>query len=56
MKRELSSPRKIKQNGITERRNRLVEEVARAMLFENDVPKKFWREAVNTMVYTLNKV
>ena len=26
------------------------------MLFENDVPKTFWREAINTSVYPLNKV
>ena len=26
------------------------------MLFENDVSKTFWREAVNTIVYTLNRV
>ena len=26
------------------------------MLFENDIPKTFWREAVNTAVYTLNRV
>ena len=26
------------------------------MLFENDVPKTFWREEVNTVVYNLNKV
>ena len=26
------------------------------MLFENDVPKTFWREVVNTIVYTLNRV
>ena len=44
------------KNGITERRNRLVYEAIRAMLFENDVPKTFWREAINTIVYTLNKI
>ena len=26
------------------------------MLFENDVSKTFWREAINTVVYTLNRV
>ena len=26
------------------------------MLFENDVPKAFQREAINTIVYTLNRV
>ena len=45
-----------KQNGIVERRNKSIAEAARAMLFENDVPKTFWREVVNTTVYTLKKV
>ena len=35
---------------IAKRRNRSIAEVARAMLFENDVPKTFWREVVNTTV------
>ena len=26
------------------------------MLVENDVSKMFWREAMNTIVYTMNKV
>ena len=26
------------------------------MLFENNLPKTFWREVVNTIVYTLNRV
>ena len=56
IKRQLSLPYSPDQNGIVERRNRLVVEVARAMLFENDVPKTFWREVVNTAMYTLNRV
>ena len=54
--RQLSSPYLPEQNGIAKRRNRLVVEVARAMLFENDVPKPFWREAFNKTIYTLNRV
>ena len=34
----------------------LVVEATRVMLFENDVSKTFWREAINKAVYTLNKV
>ena len=33
-----------------------VTKAARAMLVENDVSKEFWREDVNTVVYTINKV
>ena len=52
----MTSPYTPEQNEIAKRRNRTIAEVARAMLFENDVPKTFWREATNTIVYTLNKV
>ena len=41
IKRQLSAPRTPEQNNIAERRNRLVIEVARAMLVENDVSKIF---------------
>ena len=56
IKRQLSSPNSFEKNGIVERRNESVAKAVRAMLFENDVPKTFWREVVNTIVYTLNKV
>ena len=53
IKRQLSTPRTPEQNGIAERRNKSVTEAARAMLFENDLAKTFWR-VVNTIVYTMN--
>ena len=56
IKRQLSSPRTPEQNGIAERINISIENITRAMLFENDVSKKFWREVVNTVVYTTNIV
>ena len=34
----------------------LVIEVVRDMLAENDVSEMFWREVVNTIVYTMNRV
>ncbi|GKV19034.1 hypothetical protein SLEP1_g29334 [Rubroshorea leprosula] len=42
------------QNGVSERKNRTVMEMARSMLFEKNLPKKFWAEAVHTAVYLLN--
>ncbi|GKU93722.1 hypothetical protein SLEP1_g7290 [Rubroshorea leprosula] len=42
------------QNGVSERKNRTVMEMARSMLFEKNLPKKFWAEAVHTVVYLLN--
>ena len=31
-------------------------EMARSMLFEKNLPKRFWAEAVNTSVYFLNRL
>ena len=39
------------QNGVTERKNRTIEEAARAMLEEKHMPKFYWAEAVRTIVY-----
>lgn len=43
------------QNGKAERENRTLVEGARTMLHENNLPKKLWAEAVNTMVFVLNR-
>ena len=52
----MSSPKTPEQNEIVERRNRLVLEAIREMMFGNDVSKTFWREAVNTTMYSMNRV
>ena len=36
-----SSPRTPQQNGVVERKNRTLQEMARTMLNENDLPKYF---------------
>ena len=51
-----SAPRTPQQNGVVERKNRTIQEMARTMLNENDLPKYFWAEAVNTSCYVLNHV
>ncbi|KAL0364512.1 UNVERIFIED_CONTAM: Retrovirus-related Pol polyprotein from transposon TNT 1-94 [Sesamum angustifolium] len=43
------------QNGVSERKNRTVMEIARSMLQEKHLPKAFWVEAVYTAVYLLNR-
>ncbi|KAK4387924.1 Retrovirus-related Pol polyprotein from transposon TNT 1-94 [Sesamum angolense] len=43
------------QNGVSERKNRTVMEMARSMLQEKHLPKVFWAEAVYTAVYLLNR-
>ncbi|GKV17137.1 hypothetical protein SLEP1_g27679 [Rubroshorea leprosula] len=42
------------QNGIAERKNRTIMEMARCMLAEKKLPKCFWAKAVYTAVYLLN--
>ena len=53
---EFSSPKTPQQNGIVERKNRVVQEMARVMLHNKKLPKSFWGEAVNTACHTLNWV
>ncbi|KAG8480457.1 hypothetical protein CXB51_024633 [Gossypium anomalum] len=44
------------QNGVCERKNRTVLDMARCLLFESKLPSKFWAEVFNTSVYLLNKL
>ena len=44
------------QNGVSERKNRTVMEMARCLMFEKKLPKEFWAKAVNTSVYLLNRL
>ena len=53
---EFSAPITPQQNGVVERKNRVIQEMARAMLHNKDVAKNLWGEAVNTSCHTVNKV
>ncbi|KAG8479813.1 hypothetical protein CXB51_029308 [Gossypium anomalum] len=44
------------QNGVCERKNRTILDMARCLLFESKLPSKFWAEAANTLVYLLNRL
>ncbi|KAG8499326.1 hypothetical protein CXB51_005873 [Gossypium anomalum] len=44
------------QNGVCERKNRTILDMARCLLFEAKMLNNFWAEAVNTSVYLLNKL
>ena len=52
---QLIAPYSPQQNGVFERKNRTVMEMARCMLFEKKL-KLLWVEAVNTSVYLLNRL
>ncbi|GJS98350.1 putative ribonuclease H-like domain-containing protein [Tanacetum coccineum] len=56
IKREFSVARTPQQNGVAERRNRLLIEAVRTMLVDFKLPTTFWVEAVNTACYVLNRV
>ncbi|XP_021759157.1 uncharacterized protein LOC110724067 [Chenopodium quinoa] len=51
-----SAPRTPQQNGVVERKNRSLEDMARTMLISSRLPRNFWAEAVNTTCYILNRV
>nr|GFA15501.1 putative ribonuclease H-like domain-containing protein [Tanacetum cinerariifolium]GFA15525.1 putative ribonuclease H-like domain-containing protein [Tanacetum cinerariifolium] len=56
IKREFSNARTPQQNGVAEKRNRTLIEVARTMLADAKFPVTFWAEAVNTVCYVQNRV
>uniref|UniRef100_A0A6V7IJ77 Retrovirus-related Pol polyprotein from transposon TNT 1-94 n=1 Tax=Bracon brevicornis TaxID=1563983 RepID=A0A6V7IJ77_9HYME len=53
--RRLSVPHTPEQNGIAERRNRTLIEMARCLLIQSKLPLIFWAEAVNTANYIRNR-
>jgi IS30 family transposase len=46
----------LQQNGLAERKNKHLLEVAWALLFTNQVPKYLWGEAVLTTTYLINRM
>jgi len=52
---EVKAPYTPQHNGLTERRNRSLLDMARSMLKEKKLPNEFWGEAVNTAAYIINK-
>ena len=54
IKRDFSTPYNPQQNGITERKNRMIVEVARAMLHDQDLPMHLWEEYSRTALYVHN--
>jgi transposase InsO family protein len=54
MKHEFSAPCTRQQNGMAERKNRILIEVARTVLDEYKTFDRFWMEAVNTGCHASN--
>src|SRR3984885_12829257 len=55
IRREFSTARTPQQNGVVERMNRTIQQMARAMLDESGTPATFWGEAAHAAVVILNK-
>ena len=49
-------PNTPQQNGTAERKNKHLLEVARAIMFESNVPKYLWGDAVLTAAYLINRM
>jgi transposase InsO family protein len=56
IKHQLTVPYTPQQNGVSERRNRTLMEMARCLLYEKKLPLNFWAEAVNTASYLINRM
>ena len=53
---ESSCVKTPQQNGIAERKNGHLLDQTRALLFQHEVPKRFWVEAVLTACYLINRL
>lgn len=53
---QLTAPYTPEQNGVAERKNRSLMEMARCMLYDADMNIKFWAEAVNNANYIQNRL
>jgi hypothetical protein len=56
LEHQFSSPYVACQNGVVERKNRSLCEMARTMLDEHRTPRRFWAEAVNTACHVGNQI
>jgi hypothetical protein len=56
IKHEFSSPYTPQQNGVVERKNRTLLDMARTMLDEYKTPDRFWAEVINTACYSINRL
>ena len=55
IKRQFSTTRTPQQNGVVERKNRTVGEMASAMLNDSKISDVFWVHAVHKTVHILNR-
>ena len=51
----LTVPRSLQQNGVAERKNRTILNMARSMMKAKLMPKEFWAEAISYAIYLSNR-
>jgi transposase InsO family protein len=56
IKHEFSSPYTPQQNGVVERKNITLLDMARTMLDDYKTPNRFWAEAISTACYSINRL
>jgi transposase InsO family protein len=56
IKRQFSIARTPQQNGVVERKNRTVQEMARTMIMHSKLTDIFWTQVVHTSVHIQNRV
>jgi hypothetical protein len=56
IKHEFSAPYTPQQNGVVERKNRTLIDMARTMFGEYKTPEQFWSEAINTTCHAINRL
>jgi transposase InsO family protein len=56
IKHEFSSSYTPQQNGVVERKNRTLLDMARTMIDEYKTPNWFWAEAINIACYSINRL
>jgi len=56
IQREFSSPITPQQNGVVERKNRFLQEMARVMIFSQNLAQHFWGDAINIACHIISRV
>jgi transposase InsO family protein len=56
IKHEISAPYTPQQNGVVERKNRTLIDMARTMPGEFKTPERFWSKAMNTACHAINRL
>lgn len=56
IKLKFSTHKTLQQNGVTERKNCVLQDMATVMLHSKSLTKNLWAKVVNTACYIINKV